>query len=47
MKDVTIHDLLLLEAEGGQVEIQHADDFADDSLGDLAERINDGHRGYK
>jgi len=47
MGDITGDDLLLFEAEGGQIKIQHADDFADDSLGDLAERINGGHRGLQ
>ena len=29
------------------IEVQHADDFADDSLDDLAERINEGHQGLQ
>ena len=42
-----LHPDLLELNRHPEAEIQHADDFADYSLGDLAQQINDGHQAIR
>ena len=42
-----LHPDLLELNRHPEAEIQHADDFADYSLDELAQQINDGHQGIK